>query len=266
MTAEPHSLYRFFDAGGTLLYIGRTINPGRRWREHEKSAHWYPAVASVTREVFPTAEAVSLAERAAIVAEGPLYNIAHNPGAVPPTRPLMPLPNEEESLAVRWAAAGIAPEDVAECEQDPTICECEGCHQRRLVGLENLRAKYDWHPDVSSEIDSVERRYYEGHDLFDWYYDYFDVEMFGRMRLTGESATRPLPAFAELDDRSATVDCPFCFDTHRHFLTPGLPLSTPFEAPCDRVPRGRYVLFGDWLDMRNALDVWGRESARERAA
>lgn len=33
-----HTLYRFFDADGALLYVGRTIAPADRWRTHERNS------------------------------------------------------------------------------------------------------------------------------------------------------------------------------------------------------------------------------------
>lgn len=78
-TGSPtgHSLYRFFNAEGRLLYIGITDNPRRRFREHGKTKQWWPQVA--VREIVHLPSRVELvaAERAAIIKERPLYNIAH---------------------------------------------------------------------------------------------------------------------------------------------------------------------------------------------
>lgn len=72
-----HTLYRFFDAEGRLLYVGRTINPGRRWREHERHADWFADVATATRVAYPDADDLADAEIAAIQTERPLHNVAH---------------------------------------------------------------------------------------------------------------------------------------------------------------------------------------------
>lgn len=78
-TGSPtgHSLYRFYNAGGGLLYIGITDNPRRRFREHGKTKLWWPEVA--VREIvhLPSRAELLAAERAAIIKERPMYNIAH---------------------------------------------------------------------------------------------------------------------------------------------------------------------------------------------
>lgn len=76
--AEINALYRFFGADDALLYIGITINPGSRWRSHSKDKPWWHEVAKVTVEQFDSREAVEVAERAAIQAERPKYNVVHN--------------------------------------------------------------------------------------------------------------------------------------------------------------------------------------------
>lgn len=78
-----HTLYRFFDRSGQLLYVGRTISPANRWRTHERKSSWFDAVASVTRDVFPTADAVDRAERTAIATEAPIHNIRLKPAPEP---------------------------------------------------------------------------------------------------------------------------------------------------------------------------------------
>lgn len=260
---SDHTLYRFFDADGRLLYVGRTINPARRWREHEKKSPWFTAVAQVTRQVFATATEVDHAERRAIATERPLHNIALNPNA--PVRPavtLAPLPDEEDSLRVRWEAAGITAADGSECDGDYTICECASCHARRILGFENLEARFGFHPTVMAAIDGVKRDYYSGHEIIDWYYDYFDIELFAPGRLRADSQDCPIPAYCRMGDRSATVDCPFCPREHRHFLTTGASLDEALEAPCG----GRYVLFEDWLDAMDAQRAWGEQVATEAVA
>lgn len=78
-TGSPtgHSLYRFYNAAGKLLYIGITDNPRRRFREHGKTKLWWAEVT--VREIvhLPSRAELVAAERAAIIKERPLYNIAH---------------------------------------------------------------------------------------------------------------------------------------------------------------------------------------------
>lgn len=77
----PQALYRFFDATGVLLYVGITNNPSRRFTQHGTSREWWHEVETIKMERFPSREAVLQAERAAIKAEGPKYNIVHAGGA-----------------------------------------------------------------------------------------------------------------------------------------------------------------------------------------
>lgn len=72
------SLYRFYDAEDTLLYVGITEAGAMRWNQHRKSKHWWPEVVSSTVEHFTTRAEALEAERQAIIAEQPLHNVVHN--------------------------------------------------------------------------------------------------------------------------------------------------------------------------------------------
>ncbi|MCU1616151.1 MAG: hypothetical protein JWO98_3691 [Frankiales bacterium] len=77
-TTQRAALYRLFDQGGALLYVGVAANPRTRWSTHSKEKAWWCEVASKTVEWHgdrPTAEA---AEVAAIVTEAPRYNVEHS--------------------------------------------------------------------------------------------------------------------------------------------------------------------------------------------
>lgn len=75
------SLYRFYDASEALLYIGITNSLTRRLNEHHEDKPWYLNVARVTVEHHPTRAAALRAEKSAIKAERPKYNVQHNQGA-----------------------------------------------------------------------------------------------------------------------------------------------------------------------------------------
>jgi hypothetical protein len=75
---STHALYRFFDNAGELLYVGITMNPAARWKQHSKDKDWWTEVANITVEPHPGREAVLEAERLAILTEKPLYNTVHN--------------------------------------------------------------------------------------------------------------------------------------------------------------------------------------------
>jgi hypothetical protein len=66
-----------YDASHTLLYVGRTINPGQRYVGHRDRA-WWDDVAYITLEHWPSAEAVAEMEYEAIRRERPIHNIVHN--------------------------------------------------------------------------------------------------------------------------------------------------------------------------------------------
>lgn len=77
MDTQPHALYRHFDATGRLLYVGITNDPGRRWGQHS-AKDWWLDVTKTTIERFDSRAEVLTAERAAIEAERPWWNIQGN--------------------------------------------------------------------------------------------------------------------------------------------------------------------------------------------
>lgn len=77
-------VYRLYDADGTLLYIGCTENLEARRIQHTGYQQWWPMVASYRLTgPFETRLAALTAERDAIKAEQPQFNIHHNPNRRP---------------------------------------------------------------------------------------------------------------------------------------------------------------------------------------
>lgn len=73
-------LYRFFDKGGDLLYVGISLSAAHRASQHRSTQSWWPEVASMDvrhldTDVRREAEAI---ERQVIIDEHPKYNVAHN--------------------------------------------------------------------------------------------------------------------------------------------------------------------------------------------
>lgn len=68
------ALYRFYDAGKQLLYIGITGQPRERWAAHRRKARWWPLAAFVAVEIHPTEWQALNAERTAIRSEHPSFN------------------------------------------------------------------------------------------------------------------------------------------------------------------------------------------------
>lgn len=70
-----HYVYRYFNADGRLIYIGCSKNPWTRYRTHRQDSRlWIDEVARGRISVFPDRETALAAEKAAIIAEKPLYN------------------------------------------------------------------------------------------------------------------------------------------------------------------------------------------------
>jgi hypothetical protein len=77
----PVSLYRFFDAGGTLLYVGITSKNSKRWDGHIRDKQWWGRVRTAVIEHYPDRPSAIAAERAAIKSEGPEFNVQHRSSA-----------------------------------------------------------------------------------------------------------------------------------------------------------------------------------------
>lgn len=73
-TAKGPRLYRCLNSDKRVIYIGSTAALLRRIRSHKTESPWWPEVAEVTDECFPTVFLARAAERLAIKAEMPLYN------------------------------------------------------------------------------------------------------------------------------------------------------------------------------------------------
>lgn len=77
-TPQEQYLYRLYDRGGRLLYVGVTTNVIRRWNEHSKDKPWWCHVHTFTRDWYPDRASVEAAEKHAIRSEQPLYNVTHS--------------------------------------------------------------------------------------------------------------------------------------------------------------------------------------------
>ena len=67
-------VYRCFDAGRRLIYIGSSKTPLKRQKGHESRSPWWPEVADIRVTRYPTLFEARAAERLAILAEDPAYN------------------------------------------------------------------------------------------------------------------------------------------------------------------------------------------------
>lgn len=80
--SAPTALYRLFGDDDVLLYIGVAKTFGVRWHQHTQSQPWWPEVRRQTIDWHPSRAAAEDAERAAIKAERPKYNVVHNSAPV----------------------------------------------------------------------------------------------------------------------------------------------------------------------------------------
>ena len=79
--ADTVDLYRFYDAEGRLLYIGRSVQVLGRLESHKYTKDWWPTVARMDIEKV-SAKQASDAELSAIARECPLYNVAGSGGKI----------------------------------------------------------------------------------------------------------------------------------------------------------------------------------------
>lgn len=68
------ALYRFFDKGNQLLYVGISNYPASRVETHRRSSPWRDQIARHSIEEHPSRSAAAFAESEAINTEFPLYN------------------------------------------------------------------------------------------------------------------------------------------------------------------------------------------------
>lgn len=71
-------LYRHFNKGGDLLYVGISISAAMRTYAHEKGSHWFRDVETIKVEWFDSPTEALAAEKAAIKEEKPIHNVVHN--------------------------------------------------------------------------------------------------------------------------------------------------------------------------------------------
>lgn len=85
-----HTLYRFYAADSTLLYVGITNDPPRRFSKHRDEKDWWLSVARIEMEQYSSRDELAAAERTAIANEQPLHNIVHR--SKEPNSPHLRLP------------------------------------------------------------------------------------------------------------------------------------------------------------------------------
>lgn len=111
---RPHVLYRMYDAARRLLYVGITMNVAGRMAEHRGEKHWWSDIATIELQHFTSRKAVERAEREAIRAERPAFNVMHVPTEREPgtgSRRTTPLRTTQIDDGP-WAAFGRACDEI----------------------------------------------------------------------------------------------------------------------------------------------------------
>ena len=72
---ERHYVYRIFDKDGRLIYVGCSHNPEKRLNQHRRTMWWAHQIHRIKLTVHPNKAAGHLAERTAINAEQPRWNL-----------------------------------------------------------------------------------------------------------------------------------------------------------------------------------------------
>jgi predicted GIY-YIG superfamily endonuclease len=114
---EQTALYRMYDAGGTLLYVGISLRLLERMAAHRQDKPWWPDIATIRVEYFPDRSEALQAESTAISAECPIYNKIGSDGAARRTAQLSTrtcrflgesgcmAPDRDEALVLTGSAA-----------------------------------------------------------------------------------------------------------------------------------------------------------------
>jgi hypothetical protein len=89
-TPPRAALYRLFGTNDELLYVGITLSPAARLKEHSWRKPWWPEVQRHEIEWHENWHAAAAAEQAAIEAEGPKYNISKRLDPGPDARRQVP--------------------------------------------------------------------------------------------------------------------------------------------------------------------------------
>jgi predicted GIY-YIG superfamily endonuclease len=90
------AVYRFFDTGGRLLYVGIAYDPAERWKHHAAKTRWWKDAVDNTIEWYDTRPEAERAEAVALRYEKPIYNKSGSvtPYQGPTTKRSMKLPRK----------------------------------------------------------------------------------------------------------------------------------------------------------------------------
>lgn len=95
---SKQALYRHFDQAGQLLYVGISLSPFTRARQHGMHSPWFEDVTRINIEWFETRSQAETAEYQAIKRERPLHNQTFNRPAPAPAETIVVLNSNLERL------------------------------------------------------------------------------------------------------------------------------------------------------------------------
>ena len=108
----PTALYRMYDKGGLLLYVGISVNPPGRFAAHARGSHWFGSVANITVEWCPSRRDAEIAEITAIATENPQHNKSRpRPPRFGPKRPAQRRRRQQRPVVVA-SRPGVAERDL----------------------------------------------------------------------------------------------------------------------------------------------------------
>lgn len=138
---SPVVLYRLYNSGDALLYVGVTSDPGGRLAAHARDKPWWPDVTRKTAALCASREAALRAERAAVRDEHPRHNVRLQCEA-PPAIPEDPEPAvQAEPLAADGGSAfarlletsRMTRASLREVREQLEAAELENCRQRHQI-------------------------------------------------------------------------------------------------------------------------------------
>ncbi len=115
-----HALYRFYDHAGELLYIGITKDPSTRWARHSEDKKWWHEVQRIAIQTMPDRESALKAEREAIKAEKPRYNIVHRQREIQRPKPA----EDEVALRIKFKWELVSRDWLLVTGHELPPCEC----------------------------------------------------------------------------------------------------------------------------------------------
>lgn len=73
----PHFVYELRNSDGVLLYVGITLNLGKRMSDHARAKQWWEHVADVRATLYPSREAAQQVEL--VAKDDPAFNVEGHP-------------------------------------------------------------------------------------------------------------------------------------------------------------------------------------------